>query len=490
LVQHRARIAIGLALSALVAVSFFARWHVLAESPYPLGVDGFFYPIQVRALLAHGALQYPAAPLAFWWMAPFAAFTDPIVGAKLGAALGGALIAIPAWGVGARLGRSAGAGLVAAAIAAGSAGSAYLSIEFVKQGIGLTVGLAALWLVLRALERRSRGRVAAAVGGLVAALLAHKLAAALVVVVAAPAIARDVRGRLRGRRLIYAYLAAVGVLLGLLLLGLVMPQRFAGVSDLALVAHAFTVHAAWGAPALATHGFVLTLEHEALAGGLVALAAAAVLFRSERSAERTVGIAFVVLGLVLALPFLDVSDPQGLAFRARTAAFVPLAMCAAIVAGALARRLPRGGTPALVALAALLAIRAGRERREGRILAHPALVAAAIAASDQIPANATVIVSERHIEYMVAWFSGRPVSLRPEAIPYAQRVRLMPLAFMTPELQRAVDAARAEPSIAPPIGLHPRHRNGLVLVEEPTWDWILARLPGPLRRHYARWPTI
>jgi hypothetical protein len=91
---------------------------------------------------------------------------------------------------------------------------------------------------------------------------------------------------------------------------------------------------------------------------------------------------------------------------------------------------------------------------------------------------------------MVAWFSQRPVSLRPEAIPYAQRVRLMPLAFMSPELQQAIDAARAEPSIAPPIGLHPRHRNGLVLVEEPTWDWILARLPGPIRRHYARWPTI
>jgi Dolichyl-phosphate-mannose-protein mannosyltransferase len=478
---------------------------VLAESPYPVGVDGFFYPIQVRALLAHGALQYPAAPLTFWWMAPFAALSDPITGAKLGAALGGALIAIPAWGVGARLGRNPGAGLVAAALAAGSAGSAYLSIEFVKQGLGLTVGLAALWLVLRALELRSRGRIAAALAGLVAALLTHKLAAALVVVVAAPAIARDLRGGLRGRRLIYAYLAAIGAALVLVVLGLVMPQRFVSASDFALIAHAFTTHAEWSAPALATHGFVLTLEHEALIGGLVALAAGGVLMRStaEPRAERTVGIAFVVLGIVLAIPWLEVADPQGLAFRARTAAFVPLAMCAAIVAGALARWIAgslgrRGGrlaavpvAPAvLVVLAAVLSLRAAHERREGRILAHPALVAAAIAASDQIPANATVIVPERHIEYMVAWFSRRPVSLRPESIPYAQRVRLMPLAFMSPELQQAIDAARAEPSIAPPIGLHPRHRNGLVLVEEPTWDWILARLPGPLRRHYARWPTI
>ncbi len=84
-------------------------------------------------------------------MAPLAALTDPITGAKLGAALYGALIAVPAYGVGARLGRGRGAGLVAAAVAAQSAGSAYLTIEFVKNGIGLLAALAALWLLLRAL---------------------------------------------------------------------------------------------------------------------------------------------------------------------------------------------------------------------------------------------------------------------------------------------------------------------------------------------------
>jgi len=520
-IQRRVRIAIGLLLAALVAVSFVARWHVLAESPFPVGVDGFYYPIQVRALLAHGALQYPAAPLTFWWMAPFAAATDPITGAKLAAALGGALIAVPAWAVGARLGRNVWAGLVAAALAAGSAGSAYLSIEFVKQGIGLTVGLTALWLVLRAFEQRTRGRIAAAVAGTIAVILTHKLAAAVVVLVGAGAAAREVRARLRGRRLIYAYLAAGAAILLVIVLGMAMPQRFISGPDVALLGHLFAARAHWTAPALSTHGFVLTMEHEALIGGVVALAAAVVLSlprlsrlqravfsrlrlpqakamspRLSSGAERIVTWAFVALGLAFAIPWLDVSDPQGLAFRARVTAFVPLAMCAAILAGELTRRLPAGrmrervAPIALAVLAALLSIRAGIERREGRILAHPALVAAAMAASDQIPTNATAIVSERHIEYMVAWFSRRPVSLRPEPIPYAQRVRIMPLAFMSPELQQAIDDARAEPSIAPPIGLHPRHRNGMVLVEEPTWDWILARLPGPVRRHYARWPTL
>ena len=100
---------------------------MLDASPYPFGVDGYYYPIQLRALLEHGALQYPAAPLVFWLLAPFAAVTDPIVGAKLGAALGGALVALPVYGIGARLGKHRVAGLFAAAVAAMSASSEYMS---------------------------------------------------------------------------------------------------------------------------------------------------------------------------------------------------------------------------------------------------------------------------------------------------------------------------------------------------------------------------
>jgi hypothetical protein len=108
------RIAIGVGLVALTAYSAWQRWQALTFSPFPLGVDGYFYPLEVRALLEHGALQYPASPLTFWFMAPFAAATDPITGAKLGAAIGPALVALPAYAVGVRLGRTRGAGLVAA----------------------------------------------------------------------------------------------------------------------------------------------------------------------------------------------------------------------------------------------------------------------------------------------------------------------------------------------------------------------------------------
>src|SRR5688572_12824432 len=111
------------AIAALVAWSFYQRWQLLASSPFPLGVDGYFYPVELRSLLDHGTLAYPTSPLAFYLLAPFAAATDPITGAKLGAAFYGAAVAIPAYGVGARLGAGRGAGLVAAAIATTGVGS-------------------------------------------------------------------------------------------------------------------------------------------------------------------------------------------------------------------------------------------------------------------------------------------------------------------------------------------------------------------------------
>src|SRR3954464_2524673 len=134
--ERLATVGIAAALAALVAWSAWSRWMTLTESPFPVGIDGYFYPIQLRSLLDHGGLAYPASPLAFWLMWPLAAATDPIVGAKLGASIYIALIALPAYGIAARLSHSRGAGLVAAALATTSAGSAFLTVEFVKNGIG------------------------------------------------------------------------------------------------------------------------------------------------------------------------------------------------------------------------------------------------------------------------------------------------------------------------------------------------------------------
>ena len=494
------RVAIAVALTAIVAYSFALRWQILDATPFPTGIDGYFYPVQLRALLTHGHLQYPASPLAFWFMAPFAAATDPIIGAKLGAAIGGALIALPAYLLGARIGRGWGAGLLAASLATFSAGSTYLTIEYVKNGIGLTVALAALWLVLRAIETPSRGRLITAVLAIVAAILAHKMAAAIVIAIGAPAAlaAAIGRGVLRGRRLIYVIAGASAALLVALIVGTLAPRRFVSPEDLRLVRGLFSSHAEWELPALALKGYVLDLGHEALVGAILAVGAAAALVLGPRlaPAERTVAWGSVVLGLAIAIPVIAVDDPQGLGFRLRLVAFVPRALCAAILCGALpfpasaSRRSLRDVSCAAIAL--VIALAAPREDHiDGEIDTHPALVTSALALSRQIPAGATAIVPERHIEYMIAWYADVAVSAQPGSIPRDQRWRVLPGNFihLGSPLDKALMAARAERSIVAPIGVHPRHPNGMVLVTEPTWEWLLARLPPADRKHFAAWIT-
>ena len=512
--------AVPAAVVALAAWSLWQRWQLLSVSPFPLGVDGYFYPIQLRSLLDRGELAYPASPLAFYLMAPFAALTDPITGAKLAAAVLGAAIAGPAYAVGARLGGSRGAGLVAAVLATTSVGSAYLTIEFVKNGIGLTVALTALWLALRAADRPGRLRIAAAVAALVAAYATHKMAAAIVLAVAVPAAlgAATARGALRGRRLLIAIAALVGAGLVALALGAVFPQRLLSAADAQLLRGLVSATPRWTDPALVFPGGELALGHDALAGIVLALAAAvAIVVRRRRAraaaidprraaplpsgGERRAALPAAVmaaawpillLAIAIGLPLLAVTDRQGLGFRLRIAAFVPAALSAAIaIRTVLPRALRRDRVLAAVALA-LAVLRQPGAQLEGAVVTHPALVTAAQALDGHVPAGATLIIPERHIAFMVAWYTGAPVAIRPERIPREHRFRLMPLHFIQADsaLDRELLAARAEPQLAPPIGFHPRHPNGLVLVAEPTWEWILARLPAQDRARAAAWPTI
>lgn len=495
------RLALAGVVAVIVGLAFWQHWQVLAGTPFPIGVDGYFYPIQVRSILEHGSLAYSASPVTFYWMAPFARFTDPILGAKLGAALGCALVAVPAYGIGKRLGAGGGAGLLAAVVAALSAGAGFLSIEFVKQGIGLTVALVALWAVLGALETTTRRRVLGAAAAIGVAFATHKMAGATVLLIAAPAAVIRARALLRGRRLIYALLGGLAIVVALVILGLAAPHRFVSGRDLVLVTRLLTSRANWRGDALAVPGVTISLQHEALVAGVLALLAAGVLWTKPFSRElRACGWMIVLLGLVIGSPWLRIDDPQGLGFRLRATAFVPMALCAAICAGAVARILARYRVPVLVREGVLFGgavviafVQLGCDRTEGEVRTHPALATAVAAAIDHLPAGATVIVPERHILYMVDWYTRAPVRLRPEAVPFTARMRMLGLVYMGgPEgvLSATLDAARREPSIAPPITLHAGHRNGLVLVSEPTWNWILAHLPPEAHDYFARWPTI
>lgn len=518
--RHR-RLSCVAALLLLTGYSAWVRWQILAASPYPLGVDGYFYPIQLRSLLEHGHLYYPTSPLAFWLMAPMAALTDPIVGAKLGASLGVAAVVWPAYALGVRLGGGRIAGLVAAVLATTSTGSLMLSTEFIKNGFGVSIGLIALWALLVAVEAPTPKRCAVAVAMLLAVMLTHKMATALVLLIGTPPLLQLGWQRLRGRRY-WLPIAVASATIALTVLGLVAPSRFLSPSHLALGQHLFGGRWQWNAPALSIGTFELTLDGEAWKAGAMATFAAVALLgarwrrrsgagslaaaeRTGAPRERGPGDAFaawmlIALAVALAWPSLVVDDPQGLGFRLRVIAFVPWALTSAIAVGeaiAFARRYvglraARWSCAAVLCGLIVWLARAPVVLERGTVYAHPAMIEAVSALSLAVPPGQPVVVSDRHIAFMATWYARVITTVQPIADVSMPSWRLLSRAFIGTDspLSRAIDAARRQPQVIAPRGMHRRHRDGLVLMPEATWQWILTQLPEQQRRYYQAWPAF
>lgn len=483
-----------IAVLAVFAYAAIVRARFLASSPTPLGIDGYFYPVQLRALLETGHLRFPSAPLTLWLMAPLAAVWGPIAGAKLGAAIGTAAATLPAYALGARVARSRAAGLVAAVLIATSPASFYLSTEFVKNGIALALGSGAVVAAMAALDRPTRARLAVAGLALIATWLAHKLAFALAVALIAPAVAVALEPAWRAR----AFAAAAGLALVALGLGAVFPDQLPSPGDLALVGDLLSTEAHWTLPMLDLDGRRLGFRGEIAIAAAVAAALLIVWFARRRDVpadmprhDRALAFAAAGVCLLVAIPWLDVADPQSPAFRLRLVAFLPMAIAAAALIGALARRLaPATGTALVAGFALGLCVYRPVVYAAPVVRAQPALVDAAIRLRGRIPPGDTVVVPDRQILFMVAWYTDARVALRPDRIPVARRWRLYPSGMMESELPRALALARAAGGeVAAPVSLIDGDADGLVLVPEATWVWMLARMPDTARRRYDAWPT-
>jgi hypothetical protein len=199
--------------------------------------------------------------------------------------------------------------------------------------------------------------------------------------------------------------------------------------------------------------------------------------------------ALVVIGT---WPTLDVADPDAIGFRLRAAAFAPAAIVAGAAAGRLLGMLGRDWRPMIAAALGLvwLAVRDPRPT-EGMVDTEVPMVTACAALRDVLPEDAVVISAERHLGFQAAWFARVPVRLRPDPVPPARRWRMIPLGIirMGSPLDLALRAARAQPGLAPPIGLHPGHPNGLVVIPEATWEWVLTQLPPRSQTWWREWHT-
>lgn len=69
------------------------RFFMLSSSEYPAGLDGYYYALQAKSLLTHGALENPSAETGFYACALCSLITkNAVIGCKLWAAISNALI--------------------------------------------------------------------------------------------------------------------------------------------------------------------------------------------------------------------------------------------------------------------------------------------------------------------------------------------------------------------------------------------------------------
>lgn len=457
-------VALAVAVAGLVGAAAWARLGVLSAYPEPVGVDGYWYAVQLRSLLEEGRTADPALPAALWFLAPFAAALGPIDGLKLGAAIGVSLHVLTAFALGRALARSSAAGLVAAAVVATSPGSIYLTTEFVKQGIALTLLSGFLAALVAARERPSRGRIALAAAAGVAAALSHKLSFAIALAALGAVLVAEVRRRPAERR----WLAALGVS-SLAAAGFLAATRarwlglVSGEAELSLPALRFP------------SGVALRFGHEAALAAAVAVALVGLeLARRRRGsagplAGSPIGWTLVGLALATALPWLAVDDPDGIGYRLRISAHLALAPLAGLLLAALLRDGRHRAVGAVAVAVALIAMRP-LAREEGVVRPNPALVTAAARVAADLPPDAEIVTPDRSVAFLLTWQTRRPARTRPDDGALGARTwRVVPAAWLD-----------AESAAALPPG-------PLVAVPESTWRAMLARLTPAARRRWDEW---
>jgi hypothetical protein len=505
----------GIALLGVTGWAFGARWQFLNASPHPFGIDGYYYSIQLRSLLAGEGLYYPSAPLAFYLMLPFTAFAEPISAVKLSAALWTSLAAVPAYLIVKRLTGERGAGLVAAALVAVSEQSFYLCTEFLKNGIGITLALACAASLGASLDDRSGHPARRIIPPLVllgATYATHKAAFGLCVLFGLPPLAiwvvrriRNTGDRVRRRRWIgWSAASVVCVSLVIVVAGLILPRRFVSPADLKLLPAATSVNA---------HDDALLLGTEVTYGAYVALALVGALavrsvvrrlrgrVATEQAAlagtdpsdepslaARALVIGPIVYACVMAFPALTSKDPQGLTFRLRVMDFAALVICAPALLVHCVEFAPRLTRTAILAgAAAALLVFLPKTHAEGVIRTPQAWLPGVRALPRQLPPGSRIIVSSRQLAYMIKWETGlEATSHVPTAIDPERTYRLVD-AGAPQSVECRVFEASLPAGAEPPTHPDPEHRWLFTLFPERTWRVFLDWLPAEKRAEVEPW---
>lgn len=147
---------------------------LLTRFPIMYGIDGPYYLIQMRHLLADGFIKYPDPPLTYYLLAPFyAASPDPNLGIKIGVAFYAALTSLIFYLLFYRVSGSVASGLLASLLYITSPFTLRLSMDFIKNFIGIL--FIALFLYSAFCIKRRKLSITLSVFAVISTALSHVL---------------------------------------------------------------------------------------------------------------------------------------------------------------------------------------------------------------------------------------------------------------------------------------------------------------------------
>lgn len=177
------------ALPALWSVLVAGTWVDLASllaHPVAVGVDGYYYVLQVNALLGQGRLYFPtAAPLILYLMGGVSYLAgDPVIAIKIGSALLHAALCLGIFAIINSSTRAAWLGVLGSALAAAFGTHRYMVAEFINNLGALTFLVWSGWCVVRAYQTRRSLWASLSVALLIGAIFSHRSAPAVAAAVA------------------------------------------------------------------------------------------------------------------------------------------------------------------------------------------------------------------------------------------------------------------------------------------------------------------
>lgn len=426
-------------------MAFGVRAALLFDDPWAHGYDGWYYVLQVRALL-DGAALFADRSLVFWPLVALGALTgDVIVGNKIAACLFAATTA----GFGAvaaqRWRRSWWAGLVCGLWWAASPLHLGVSAEFLKNSAGAVI-LAALLATLPGCER-DRRRVGLAVGLALLGPMVHKLAGVMGLIAAGSyAAVHMLSGRLSPRLLGGVLLVGLGLVAAS---GLLRPSDLLRLTD----PSAPTTNRL----AALTGGRLVLPEQLELAWVMatpLVLAVSAIRDRSQRAFTLAI-LPLAVIATAPGLPFgWDLT-----AWRLMLMGFIPAGLTLALLA---TRSGIGAGLAGLATVGVMLALPESVHAHRGRSPDYRAWASARAAIRDAVPAEGRVVAHRGLCGFV--WAEAGVICENFHPAGDGEGWWRIAYGFSVDRLQPYTTAEE------PPMFLRP----GYTLVHEPAWRRFVA----------------